>query len=73
MGSLTCAVVIDVVLWPQRIWDCLDVANKMGGLDCPMGCPPSIGLPSTRVMPAVIVEMVETAATLAGSCRKWMG
>ncbi|KAL6012219.1 Nudix hydrolase 3 [Asimina triloba] len=69
MVSSLLAAVIDDWLRPHRIWDRLDVANKMGGSDCPTGCSPSVGLSERRTLLTAAVVVVVLSPSTAGGCR----
>ncbi|KAL5980814.1 hypothetical protein ACLOJK_028725 [Asimina triloba] len=68
MESSLLAAVIDGWLRPHRIWDRLDVAYKMGGLDYPTGCPSMVGLPEMKPTVAATIGMVETSPLLDEDC-----
>ncbi|KAL5986936.1 hypothetical protein ACLOJK_015271 [Asimina triloba] len=48
MSPSSLVAVVDAGLQPHQIWVRLDVVDKMGGLDCPTGCPSMVSLPEMK-------------------------
>ncbi|KAL6004438.1 hypothetical protein ACLOJK_004991 [Asimina triloba] len=69
MESSQRAAAGDDALRPRRIGGELLVTDVMDDADCPMECPPLMGLPATQETVAATVGMVETSLLLVGGCR----